>query len=65
MNLPPAWVDFFRPYGIDAEHWSSVGAAAATDREIALWAQANACVLLTHDLDLGLSWPRPRRKGPA
>jgi len=37
--------------GIEAVHWSTAGSATASDDETLAWARANACVLLTHDLD--------------
>jgi len=36
-----------------ATHWSRVGAANASDREILSWVKVNDHVLLTHDLDFG------------
>lgn len=51
MNLSPAWVGWLGAAGIDAVHWSTVGAATANDGEILAWVRANGCVLLTHDLD--------------
>ncbi|WP_437671145.1 DUF5615 family PIN-like protein [Sorangium sp. So ce131] len=51
MNLAPRWVGELGSLGIGAVHWSSVGAADATDREIFSWASANGCVVLTCDLD--------------
>ncbi len=51
MNLSPRWVDFLRPEGFEAVHWSSVGAANAADATIMAYARANDCTVLTHDLD--------------
>jgi predicted nuclease of predicted toxin-antitoxin system len=34
MNLSPEWIDAFRPVGIDAVHWSTVGSPRADDAEI-------------------------------
>jgi predicted nuclease of predicted toxin-antitoxin system len=65
MNLPPAWVDFLRRFGIEAQHWSGTGAATATDREIALWAEANAYVVLTHDLDFGAILAATQARAPS
>jgi predicted nuclease of predicted toxin-antitoxin system len=39
--------------GIEAMHWSAVGASNAPDSEIMVYARANDCVVLTHDLDFG------------
>lgn len=51
MNLSPRWAETIRAAGIDAEHWSSVGRAAAEDEEILAWAAAHGYVVFTHDLD--------------
>ena len=39
--------------GIEAVHWSTLGAGNAPDAEIMAFAKANAYVVLTHDLDFG------------
>jgi predicted nuclease of predicted toxin-antitoxin system len=51
MNLSPRWVNPLTEAGIEAEHWSSLGAAQAPDSEIMAFASANDYVVLTHDLD--------------
>ncbi len=51
MNLSPRWVELLAAAGIDAEHWSEIGAANASDSEIMAFAKANGYVVLTHDLD--------------
>ena len=51
MNLSPRWVEFLTVEGFGAIHWSSVGAANATDATIMAYARANDCTVLTHDLD--------------
>lgn len=51
MNLSPAWIDLLAGAGIQAEHWSAIGAANAPDSEIMAHASANGYVVLTHDLD--------------
>jgi predicted nuclease of predicted toxin-antitoxin system len=51
MNLSPRWVETLGAAGFNAVHWSSVGAATATDSDIMAWAAANDCIVLTHDLD--------------
>ena len=53
MNLSPRWVTALQAEGIEARHWSAVGAPSATDEEILDWTAANSFVLLTHDLDFG------------
>jgi predicted nuclease of predicted toxin-antitoxin system len=53
MNLPPLWVVFFQRHGWHAVHWSAIGDARATDREIMEYARSNKFVVFTHDLDFG------------
>ena len=53
MNLSPAWVGFFANSGIQAFHWSTIGAVDAPDTEIMAWAARHDCVVFTHDLDFG------------
>lgn len=51
MNLSPRWVNLLADAGIEAAHWSTLGAATAPDTEIMAFARANDYVVLTHDLD--------------
>jgi len=51
MNLSPRWVKMLGDTGIEAVHWSTVGAANAPEAEIMAYAGANGYVVLTHDLD--------------
>jgi predicted nuclease of predicted toxin-antitoxin system len=51
MNLSPRWVSLLNGAGIEAVHWSTVGATNAPDREIMAYALAHDFVVLTHDLD--------------
>ena len=51
MNLSPHWAELLAQAGIEARHWSSVGANNALDSEIMLYAKENGYVVLTHDLD--------------
>jgi predicted nuclease of predicted toxin-antitoxin system len=51
MNLSPRWVKLLAAAGIEAAHWSGIGAANAPDSEIMAFAKANGYVVLTHDLD--------------
>jgi predicted nuclease of predicted toxin-antitoxin system len=53
MNLSPRWVALLASAGIEAKHWSSIGAANATDREIMAYARSEGSIVLTHDLDFG------------
>ena len=51
MNLSPRWVGVLAEAGIEAVHWSILGAKNAPDPEIMAYASANDYVVLTHDLD--------------
>ena len=51
MNLSPRWISLLADAGIEAVHWSSLGANNAPDSPIMAYADANDYVVLTHDLD--------------
>jgi predicted nuclease of predicted toxin-antitoxin system len=51
MNLSPRWVSLLADAGIDAVHWSTIGAANAPDSEIMVYAKENDYAVLTSDLD--------------
>lgn len=51
MNLSPRWANRLADAGIEAAHWSTLGASNAPDAEIMAYAKANNYVVLTHDLD--------------
>lgn len=51
MNLSPRWAKYLTDAGIEAAHWSTLGAANAPDVEIMAFARVNDYVVLTHDLD--------------
>jgi predicted nuclease of predicted toxin-antitoxin system len=51
MNLSPNWIERLAQHGLEAIHWSSVGAPTAGDDEILSWVRLNGFVLPTHDLD--------------
>ena len=53
MNLSPRWIGMLTYAGIEATHWSTLGAKNAPDSEIMACANANDYVVLTHDLDFG------------
>jgi predicted nuclease of predicted toxin-antitoxin system len=53
MNLSPDWIDEFVNRGYEAVHWSSIGAANATDASIMAFARENRYIVFTHDLDFG------------
>lgn len=51
MNLSPAWQDTLTAAGIDAAHWTGLGAPNALDREIMDFARDTDSIVLTYDLD--------------
>lgn len=51
MNLSPRWLDLLTGAGLEAVHWSVLGAGNAPDLEILGYAKTNDYVVLTHDLD--------------
>lgn len=53
MNLSPRWIRLLVDAGIEAAHWSTLGAKNATDSEIMAYAKVTDYVVLTHDLDFG------------
>jgi len=53
MCLSPAWVEYLRGHGVEAQHWSEVGDPRASDRSIMDFARQNGLVVFTHDLDFG------------
>ncbi|MDO9010515.1 MAG: DUF5615 family PIN-like protein [Gallionella sp.] len=53
MNLSPRWVNMLADAGVEAEHWSTLGAHNAPDSELMAYANENDYVVLTHDLDFG------------
>ena len=65
MNLSPDWAETIRAAGIEAVHWSGVGAATAKDREILSWAGSRGYLLLTHDLDFSAILASTGSAGPS
>jgi predicted nuclease of predicted toxin-antitoxin system len=51
MNLSPRWARVLADAGIEAAHWSDLGAGDAPDAEILAFAKAHDYVVFTHDLD--------------
>ena len=51
MNLSPRWISMLIDAGIEAAHWSTLGANNAPDSLIMSYAHANDYVVFTHDLD--------------
>ena len=53
MNLSPRWAAVLVDAGLEAVHWSTLGAKNAPDTEIMAYAKTFGYVVLTHDLDFG------------
>lgn len=51
MNLSPSWVEVLSQAGIQAVHWTAVGAADALDADIMRYAHEHGFCVFTHDLD--------------
>ncbi len=65
MNLSPGWAAAVQAAGIEAVHWSSVGATKAKDGEILAWARERGFILVTHDLDPGAILAASGAKSPS
>ncbi|MBM4155875.1 MAG: hypothetical protein FJ221_12730 [Lentisphaerae bacterium] len=65
MNLSPSWVPVLRRAGHEVLHWSDIGSASATDREILLWARTHKNMVLTHDLDFGAILAATKAEAPS
>jgi len=65
MNLSPHWVNVLMGAGIEAAHWSTLGARNATDAEIMAFARINNYVVLTHDLDFSAILAATQGRSPS
>jgi predicted nuclease of predicted toxin-antitoxin system len=65
MNLSPNWVSFLQEAGLEATHWSRVGAANAPDRALMQWAATRDHVVLTNDLDFSTILAATGRRKPS
>jgi predicted nuclease of predicted toxin-antitoxin system len=65
MNLSPRWVRTLVAGGIEAEHWSTLGAPDASDAAIMAFARENGFVVVTHDLDFGAILAVTRAEKPS
>jgi predicted nuclease of predicted toxin-antitoxin system len=65
MNLSPTWVPFLAEHGIEAVHWSNVGAPTSSDAELLAYAAARGFVVFTHDLDFGMLLAMRKQSGPS
>lgn len=53
MNLSPRWVDWLGERGLNAVHWSAIGAGSAEDADLVEVARRDGFVIVTSDLDFG------------
>jgi len=51
VNLAVRWADMLSGRGIEAVHWTKIGAAKAPDIEIMSYAKQNGYSVFTNDLD--------------
>jgi predicted nuclease of predicted toxin-antitoxin system len=65
MNLSPSWVDRLARHGLEAVHWSAIGAATATDVEILTWATEHQFAVITNDLDFSAILAASARATPS
>jgi predicted nuclease of predicted toxin-antitoxin system len=65
MNLSPRWAGWLVNAGIEATHWSELGANNAPDSEIMTYASLNDYVVLTHDLDFSAILAATHGKKPS
>jgi len=65
MNLSPRWVGVLAAAGFETAHWSTLGAANASDAQIMAYANATGHVILTHDLDFSAILAANRGKKPS
>lgn len=65
MNLSPRWIAIFTDVGIEAAHWSVVGANNAPDAQIMGYARTNDYVVLTNDLDFSAILAATQGKRPS
>jgi len=65
MNLGLGFVAELQALGIEARHWSQVGALDAPDVVIMEWARREGFVVLTSDLDFGALLHATHGVGPS
>ena len=65
VNLAVRWANMLSGRGIQAIHWTAIGAADAQDIEIMSYARQNAYSVLTNDLDFSAILVSTRASGPS
>ena len=65
MNFLPRWGEMLSNAGLEAIHWSNVGAATATGEIIMAFAHTGPWSVLTNDVDFGLLLAASLDDGPS
>jgi predicted nuclease of predicted toxin-antitoxin system len=65
MNLSPKWTGALEDSGIEAVHWSQIGAAKDGDPQIMAYAKEHGYIVLTNDLDFGSILAATRGNAPS
>jgi predicted nuclease of predicted toxin-antitoxin system len=65
VNLAVRWADMLSGRGIEAVHWTAIGAGSAPDIEIMSYARQNAYSVFTNDLDFSAILVSTRACGPS
>jgi len=65
VNLAVRWANMLSNRGIEAVHWTTVGAANAQDIEIMSYARENNYSVFTNDLDFSAILVSTRASGPS
>jgi predicted nuclease of predicted toxin-antitoxin system len=53
MNLAPEWARYLENAGHNTIHWSAIGRATDSDRDLMQWARSHNHIIMTCDLDFG------------
>jgi predicted nuclease of predicted toxin-antitoxin system len=65
VNLAVRWANMLSIRGIEAVHWSAIGAANAQDIEIMSYARQNGYSVFTNDLDFSAILVSTRASSPS
>jgi len=65
VNLAIRWADILSSRGIEAVHWTAIGAANAQDIEIMSYARQNGYSVFTNDLDFSAILVSTRATDPS
>ena len=65
VNLAVRWANLLSERGIEAVHWTSIGAGSTQDSEIMSYARQNGFAVFTNDLDFSAILVSTRASGPS